>query len=75
MNFTSSVAPEEIKSVSHGNLKCVTMSQFMRNVHSKRDLVYALKVKGRSRTALILLNGVCRLVVSSREALLHSRVP
>ena len=75
MNFTSSVAPEEIKSVSHDNLKRVTMSQFMRNVHSKRDLVIALEVKGRSRTALILLNGVCRLVVSSREALLHSRVP
>ena len=34
--------------------KSVTMAQFMRNVHSKNDLLYALQVKGKSAHLICL---------------------
>ena len=32
--------------------KSITMAQFMRNVHSKQDLLYALNVKGKQSLSI-----------------------
>jgi len=41
------VIVEESKAIHHTNNQKVSMSQFMGNVSSKRDLTYALEVKGK----------------------------
>lgn len=46
MNIKPPVA-EESKNSAISNTQKISMSQFMRNVHSKQDLLYALEVKGK----------------------------
>jgi hypothetical protein len=41
------VVVEERKAVAIDSNQKISLSQFMRNVHSKRDLVYALGIKGK----------------------------
>ena len=63
---------------AQSQLKKVTMNQFMRNVHSKPDLLFALQVKGKSVLFLPpthLVFGVPRLNFPSRQALLLYAVP
>ena len=50
------------------------MSQFMRNVSSKRDLTYALGVKGKIYLLVIVIV-YCRSNISARKALLYLSVP
>ena len=50
------------------------MSQFMRNVSSKRDLTYALGVKGKIYLLVIVIV-YCRSNISARKALLYLGVP
>jgi len=74
VKYQPPVVAEESKVVKSSNNQKVSMSQFMRNVSSKRDLTYALEVKGKINFLLIILV-YFRSNILAGKAILYSRLP
>lgn len=55
-------------------LERVSVQHFIRNVSTKQDLLFALRVKGKNDIDARITHLYCRLDISTRQALVQTRV-